>query len=299
MRLRPAAAAAALLLTVALAGCGPAGGTGEPDGRLHVVATTTQLADFTSAIGGTRVGVTSILKPNVDAHDYEPSPADIDAVARTPVLVANGLGLESWLDDTIRTSGFDGIKVVASAGVTPLGDDPHVWQSPANAKLMAASIERALAKADPAGRPAYEANLRAYRAQLTRLDAQVEAQIATIPPAQRKLVTNHEAFNYYAARYGLSVVGAVIPSFDSSAELSAREISELVARIRATGTRAVFSEASLPPQTAETIAREAGVRVVAGPDALYGDSLGPAGSDGATYLAMVRHNTRVIVAALR
>ena len=305
MRLRPArpaylAPALALLLTVALAGCGASGGsTHQPDGRLHVVATTTQLADFTRAVGGTRVDVTSILKPNVDAHDYEPSPADIDAVARTPILVANGLGLESWLDDTIKTSGFDGTRVVASAGVTPMGDDPHVWQSAANAKVMVANIERALAKADPAGRLTYEANLRAYSAELDRLDTQVKAQIATIPPAQRKLVTNHEAFNYYAARYGLTVVGAVIPSFDTSAELSAKEVNELVARIRATGTRAVFSEASLPPQTAETIAREAGVRVVAGPDALYGDSLGPAGSDGATYLAMMRHNTREIVANLR
>ena len=304
MRLRPVALAAAVLLTVALtlslAGCGTGGsGAGEPDGRLHVVATTTQLADFTRAVGGTRVDVTSILKPNVDAHDYEPSPADIDAVARTPVLVTNGLALESWLDDTIKTSGFDGTRVVASAGVTPMGDDPHVWQSPANAKVMATNIEAALGKVDPPGRATYEANLHAYAAELDRLDAQVKAQIATIPPAQRKLVTNHEAFNYYAARYGLTVVGAVIPSFDTSAELSAREVNELVARIRATGTRAVFSEASLPPQTAETIAREAGVRVVAGPDALYGDSLGPDGSDGATYLAMVRHNTRVIVANLR
>jgi ABC-type Zn uptake system ZnuABC Zn-binding protein ZnuA len=320
--LRTRSPALVLAAALILAGCGGSGGDGSgggggDDGRLAVVATTTQLADFTRAVGGDRVRVTGILKPNVDAHDFEPSPADIDAIARAGVLVTNGLGLEEWLDDTITASGFEGTRVEAATGITPLagghaeeehtggqehadeGTDPHVWQDVANAKVMVANIGRALAAADAAGAATYDANQRAYTAELDALDAEIEREVATIPAADRKLVTNHEAFNYYARAYHLEVVGSVIPSFDTSAELSVREVAELVDKIRATGVKAVFSEASLPPQTAETIGREAGVKVVAGEDALYGDSLGPDGSDAATYLAMMRHNTRVIVASLR
>jgi ABC-type Zn uptake system ZnuABC Zn-binding protein ZnuA len=174
--------------------------------------------------------------------------------------------------------------------------DPHIWQSPRNAQTMAANIERGLATAEPAAAAAFAANLAAYTRQLEALDAEVERQIGSL--ASRKVVTNHDAFGYYLDRYGLELVGSVIPSFDSSAELSGRDIRDLVARIRASGARAVFSETSLPPRAAETIGREAGVRVVTGEDALYGDGLGPPGSDGDTYLKMIRHNTRTIVSNL-
>jgi len=128
------------------------------------------------------------------------------------------------------------------------------------------------------------------------LDAEVERQIDSL--ANKKLVTNHDAFGYYLDRYGLELVGSVIPSFDTSAELSGRDIRDLVAKIRATGAKAIFSETTLPPRAAETIGREAGVKVVVGEDALYGDALGPPGSDGDTYLKMIRHNTATIVGNL-
>jgi len=130
-----------------------------------------------------------------------------------------------------------------------------------------------------------------------RRRAEVQRQLDSL--ANKQLVTNHDAFGYYIDRYGLHVVGSIIPSFDSTAELSGRDIRDLVARIKATGVKAVFSEASLPPRTAEAIGREAGVKVVAGRNALYGDSLGPRGSAGSTYLAMEEHNTKVIVDNLR
>ena len=174
--------------------------------------------------------------------------------------------------------------------------DPHIWQDPRNAMVVAANIEHGLARAEPAGADAFQANLAAYTTDLEALDAEVERQTASL--ASRKVVTNHDAFGYYLDRYHLELVGSVIPSFDSSAELSGRDIRELVARIRATGAKAIFSETSLPPRAAETIGREAGVRVVTGSDALYGDSLGPPGSDGDTYLKMIRHNTRAIVSSL-
>jgi ABC-type Zn uptake system ZnuABC Zn-binding protein ZnuA len=280
----------------------PAGsGDANPQGRiLNVVATTTQVADFATNVGGDRVRVTSLFKPNVDPHDYEPSPADIDAIARADLVVENGAGLETWLHDTVASSGFRGPVVDTSQGVRlrQVGGetDPHIWQNPRNAQLMAANIDRAMATADPADAAAFRANLDAYSKQLQALDTEVQRQIDSL--ANRKLVTNHDAFGYYVDRYGLQFVGSVIPSLDTSAELSGRDIRDLVAKIKATKVEAVFSETSLPPRTAETIAREAGVKVVEGENALYGDSLGPPGSDGDTYLKMVRHNTRTIVSNL-
>ena len=293
-----------LAAVLALAGCSGGGGgdagRGDRTGGLAVVATTTQVADLAANVGGDRARVTSLLKPGIDAHDYEPSPADIDALARADLVVQNGVGLEEWLGDIIESSGFGGLVDDASQGV-PLrlvdGEpDPHIWQDPRNAKLMAANIARGLAAAEPAGAAAFEANLAAYTRQLEAVDAEVERQIDSL--ASRKLVTNHDAFGYYLDRYGLELVGSVIPSFDSSAELSGRDVRDLVAKIRASGARAVFAETSLAPRAAETIAREAGVRVVTGEDALYGDALGPPGSEAATYLEMTRHNTATIVGAL-
>jgi ABC-type Zn uptake system ZnuABC Zn-binding protein ZnuA len=295
-----------ILLAVALAAL-LAAGCARPEGPwrdgaagLRVVATTTQVADLVANIGGDRVDLVTLLKPGIDAHDYEPSPADIEAIAHAELLVENGVGLESWLADTIESSGFDGPVVDASQGVRlrQVGGepDPHIWQDPRNAMLMAANIERGLARVEPAWADSFHANLAAYTGDLEALDAEIERQTASL--ANRKVVTNHDAFGYYLDRYHLELVGSVIPSFDSSAELSGRDIRDLVARIRATGAKAIFSETSLPPRTAETIGREAGVKVVVGEDALYGDSLGPPGSDGDTYLKMIRHNTRTIVSNL-
>jgi ABC-type Zn uptake system ZnuABC Zn-binding protein ZnuA len=296
------AAGVLAVLATACSDGGRSGGSGDPgQGRvLEVVATTTQVADFARAVGGDLVRVTSLIKPNVDAHDYEPSPADLDAVARADVVLQNGVGLEEWLDDTIKSSGFGGPVVDTSQGVALRqadGEpDPHIWQNPRNAQLMAANIERALAQAEPAAAARFQANLTTYTRQLEELDAEVARQVDSL--ANKKLVTDHDAFGYYIDRYGLELVGTVIPTLDTSAELSGRDVRDLVAKIRATKVKAVFTEASLPPKTAETVAGEAGVKVVSGDDALYGDSLGPAGSDGDTYLKSIRHNTATIVSNL-
>jgi ABC-type Zn uptake system ZnuABC Zn-binding protein ZnuA len=279
---------------------GGSGGDGQA-ATLEVVATTTQVADFAKVVGGDRVRVTGLIKPNVDAHDYEPSPADLDAIARADVVLKNGVGLEEWLDDTIKSSGFSGPVVDTSQGVALRRDeggepDPHIWQNPRNAQLMATNVERALAQAAPGAAPQLEANLAAYQRELEALDAEVARQIGSL--ANKKLVTNHDAIGYYIDRYGLEFVGSIIPSADTSAELSGRDVRDLVAKIRQSKVKAIFSETSLPPRTAETIAREAGVKVVEGDDALYGDSLGPPGSDADTYVKMIRHNTATIVGAL-
>ncbi len=163
---------------------------------------------------------------------------------------------------------------------------------------MVSNIEKGLAAADPGHAAAFAKNLADYSAQLDKLDADAEAAFAKIPAGQRKLVTNHDAFGYYVDRYKLEFVGSVIPSLDTSAELSAKQLNDLVAKIRATGTKAIFTESSLPPKSAEAIAQQAGVKVIGGDDALFGDSLGAEGTPQATYLGAEQHNTQVIVAGL-
>jgi ABC-type Zn uptake system ZnuABC Zn-binding protein ZnuA len=281
-----------------------AAGSTAPAQVIDVVTTTTQITDFAKNIGGDQVKIYPVLKANVDPHDYEPTPADLDAVANADVVVRNGVDLEKWFGDTIRSASPKGPIIDASRGLTirnatsdePEGD-PHIWHDPQNAKVMVANIAHAFEAVDPAATPMFEANLAAYSAKLDALDADIKAQVATL--TNKKLVTNHDAFGYYIAHYGLEFVGSVIPSFDSQAELSPGDINDLVANIKAQDVKAVFSESSLPPKTAEAIASEAGVKIVAGDDALYGDTLGPPGSDADTYLTMMEHNTKEIVANLR
>jgi ABC-type Zn uptake system ZnuABC Zn-binding protein ZnuA len=220
-------------------------------------------------------------------------------------VIQNGVGLEKWLKTTIDSAAprgeivdaSKGVKIRSGAGADEKEGDPHIWFAPANAKIMVANVTKALVAADPSGASTYEANQRAYDTQLDALDGEIASELSGL--TNRKLVSNHDAFGYYVDRYGLEFVGSVIPSFDTQAELSSNDISDLVRKIRSQGVKAVFSEASLPPKTAEAIASQAGVKVVEGDNALFGDSLGPPGSDGDTYLKMQRHNTKVIVENLR
>jgi zinc/manganese transport system substrate-binding protein/manganese/iron transport system substrate-binding protein len=270
-----------------------------------VVTTTTQITDFVRNIGGDKVDVYPVLRANIDPHDFEPAPADLQAIATADVVVKNGVGLERWFEPTIKSAAPHGAIVDASAGVAirngngtdeEAEGDPHIWHNPQNAKIMVANIARALETADPADTPTFAANLASYTTKLDALDAEIRTQLDTL--TNKKIVTNHDAFGYYVDHYGLQYVGSVIPSFDTQAELSPTDINDLVAEIKAQGVKAIFSESSLPPKTAAAIAKEAGVRVVAGDDALYGDTLGPPGSDSDTYLTMEQHNTREIVSNL-
>ncbi|CAA9220966.1 MAG: Zinc ABC transporter, substrate-binding protein ZnuA [uncultured Acidimicrobiales bacterium] len=298
------------ILLLGLAGCSGedrlSGASGSKDGGskggVTVVATTTQLADFATIVGGDHATVYGVLKANIDPHDYEPSPADVQQLGAADVIVKNGLDLEGWFEDTIKAAAPKGQIIEAGDGieVRKAGDeeehpegDPHIWHSPANAKIMVNGIEEALSKAAPEHAGAYQRNEAEYIDQLDALDAEVRGQVARL--ANKKVVTNHDAFGYYLDHYGLEFVGSIIPSFDTQAELSADNISDIVANIKSSGVKAVFSESSLPPKTAEAIGKEAGVKVVAGEDALYGDTLGPEGSGGDSYLKMIRHNTKALV----
>jgi zinc/manganese transport system substrate-binding protein/manganese/iron transport system substrate-binding protein len=304
--------AVAALAATSLAGCGSGSAAESPDAddKLRVVATTTQVADFVREIGGDRVQVTQLVKPNASPHEYEPTPAAIQAIGRADLLVKNGVGLEDdWLPRTVQAAGFDGATVDTSAGITlrqgedehtgKPADDPHIWHNPLGAQIMCATIEKALIKADPAHKADYQDHFTTYAAKLDTLDKNIERKINSLPADDRKLVTNHDAFGYYVDRYHLTFVGSLIPDFSDQAELSGTRLDSLVAKIKKEKVKAVFGETSLPPKTAKTIADQAGVKVVAGDGSLYGDSLGPKGSAGDTYIKSMEFNTETIVDALK
>jgi len=296
------AAAGLVAVAAALAACGSGSTSGADSGRLDVVTTTTQLADFTRNVGGNRVAVRQLLKPNVDPHDYEPTPGDVAAVSSADVLVEHGIGLDTWLEPVVDNAGGDALPVVATTGVPLLGGDssepdgdPHVWLDPRNAVTMVRNIEKGLAAADPDGAAAYRANADRYVARIEAFDRELAARIDAVPAAKRKIVTDHDAFGYFAKRYGITVVGTVIPSLSTAAEPSAGDVTRLVSTIRREGVRVVFSESSVDPRLQRAIAKESGATLGA---PLYGDSLGPADQPAGTYLGMMRANMDAIVAGI-
>ena len=175
------------------------------------------------------------------------------------------------------------------------GVDPHLWTDPHNAIHMAEAVGTALAAADPEHADEYGQRTSDYLDRLHALDEWIHASVDQVPEPERLLVTSHDTFSYFAEAYGITTVGAVMPAFDDNAEPSAAEMDALIAQIRATGARAVFAESSIDARLAETIARDAGVRVFAGDDALYADSLGAPGSAGDTYIGSHIHNVSRIV----
>ena len=294
-------------LVVALTACSPSGSpaatgpTPAPD-ALRVVATTTVLADMVKQVGGANVDVSSIVPKGAVVETFDPSPQDVATLSEADLVVINGLGLDAWLEPVILSAAPD-VRVVRLAELLPgveyvTGEEegeavnPHLWLDVGYAKLYAQRITDALAAADPDQAAAFRAGGDANEARLAALDAWVREQIATIPPQNRKLVSFHEAFPYFAKAYGLEIVGSVVgvPGQDPSAG----EVAALVDAIRASGAKAVFTEAQFNPELAEAIAEEAGVVVESD---LYNDSLGDPPVD--TYEGLIRWDVERIVAALR
>ena len=278
------------LLVAVLAGCGDDAASG--DARVRIVATTGQAADFAREVGGDRVAVTGLLAPNADPHDFEIRPDDVKALADADLVVRSGGDLDEWLDGAIDSSGSDAPAVTLADHVELIEGDPHWWQDPHNAIAAVAALRDALAEADPDGAAAYRRNAEAYSRELRRLDGAVRACIDRVPAAQRTLVTTHDALAYFARRYGIRVVGTVIPSRSTVAQPSAGDVDALVETIRREGVKAVFAESSVNADVEAAIARAAGAKVGR---ALWADTLGPPDSDGATYVASIASNTAALV----
>jgi zinc/manganese transport system substrate-binding protein len=281
---------ALLAVALAAAGCGREDARGSAS--VNAVATTTHVADLLQNVGGARVSVHSLLKPNSDPHEYEPRPSDARAIAEADVIVRSGGELDAWLDDLLDNARDDSARVNLIDSVQRIGDDPHWWQDPRNAERAVTAIRDTLVKADPDGADSYRRNAGSYLAKLRRLDSQIAGCMAEVPAEQRKMVTTHDAFEYFAERYDVNIVGALIPSLSTNAQPSAGETARLVDQIRAEHVKTIFPESALNPKLERAVARETGAHVSR---ALWADALGPKGSDGATYLSAMASNARELV----
>lgn len=274
------------------------GGSAAAQARpLKVVTTFSILAGITQEIAGPAAEVVALVGPDGDAHLFEPSPANVKALSEADLVVANGLGLEPWLDRLVAAAGARGKLVLASAGVTPRMEDraadPHAWQDLANGRRYAANIAQALAAAAPEQGAAITARAADYDRRLDQLDGWVRAQIATLPEAQRRIITTHDAFGYFGQAYGVTLLAA--QGLSTEAEPTSRDVARLVRQIKQAKVRAVFLENMSDPRLIRALAHDAGA-VVGG--TLYADALSAADGPAPSYEAMFRHNVAVLVAAM-
>jgi ABC-type Zn uptake system ZnuABC Zn-binding protein ZnuA len=279
------------LLAVLIAGCSGGGGqAAAPAGS--ALATTSTLASLAAGVTGSPVP--SLVPIGVSPEDYQPAPHDIEVLHGAHVLFENGAGLESWLDPTIRNAANPQlVRVVCTDGLPVREGNPHLWMDPEFARAYVAKMRDALVAADPDHAATYRSDAAAYDAKLVALTARIRAKIATIPADHRTLIVFHNALDYYAARFGLNVVGAIEPT--AGAEPNPSHIADLVQQARRYHVRAVFAEHEFSPKLARALADEAGIRTVS---YLYDDSVGT-DPKVADYIGMLDFDTDAIVSALR
>ena len=303
-RLSISLAKLALTMTAVMAAaCGsgaasPAARSSADSPTVNVVATTTVFADMIRNVAGDRAVVDSVIPPGAGPEDYEPKPDDARKLADADLVVSNGVGLDDFLDDLIAAAGQDSAaRLVLGEGldtITVEGEEnPHFWLDPSVvADHYIPAISAALTELDPAGADSYEASATRYIDAVRAMDAANQAKVETIPVGNRKLVTFHDAFPYFAAHYGFELVGVIVENVGQ--EPTASELAALVETVKAVGVKAVFSEAQFSPDLARTLADEAGVTQVV--TTLYNDTVGPPPTD--TYLKMMEWNVNEIVEAL-
>ena len=282
------------------------------------------------------MSLTCLLAPNASAHEHEMTPAQTAALADADVMAVSGVDLEHFLDDAVASSGFHG-RMVVTSGVLTASDvdnpgaadpqtpytidrgiervevspwpfppenageapefrfDPHVWTSPKRARIQVDNLGAGLAAAAPDA--AASINAASYLEDLDALDAWATASIETVPEGQRVLFTSHDAFGYFSGDYGIRFIGAALTDFNDQQDATADHIASAVQAVKDSGAVALFAENSNNSKSIEAIARGAGVTPIVGDDALYGDSLGPDGSAGATYVGSIIHNVRAVTDA--
>jgi len=264
---------------------------------LPVVASFSILADFLREVGGDRVEIATIVGPDGDAHVYQPSPADGRRIAKARLVVVNGLGFEGWIDRLISVAKTGATVVTASKGVAARrgedGADPHAWQDVSNARIYVENIRDALAAADAARAEAYKTAASVYLAKLAALDAEISRALGAIAPERRRVVSTHDAFGYFGARYGVEFIAP--QGVSTEAEASARDIARIVDAVKQHKVAAVFLENVADARLTRRIAAETGARMGG---TLYSDALSDAKGPAPSYIAMMRHNVAELTKAL-
>jgi zinc/manganese transport system substrate-binding protein len=279
---------------------------------IKAVASFSILGDMVQRVGGDRVAVDVLVGPGGDAHVFQPKPSQARLIGQAQIVFSNGLGFEGWMSRLLNTASYKGRHVVVSEGIKPLeapeehkhskkghghdhGEiDPHAWQSVPNAIAFVGNIAKGLCAADAASCDSYQRNAAAYSAELKALDTDIRALWAVIPAAQRKVITSHDAFGYYAKEYGVTFLAPQGVSTES--EASAKGVAQLVRQIKKENIKALFVENISDPRLIAQIGRETGVKPAG---ALFSDALSDSKGPAATYLAMMRANTTALTQAVK
>nr|WP_235030885.1 zinc ABC transporter substrate-binding protein AztC [Nonomuraea solani] len=291
-----------IAVLAAAAGCASDGARAP-----RVVVTTNILGDVTRAIVGDAAEVTVLMKPDSDPHSFGVSAREAARIEAADLIVHNGLGLEEGVLRHVEAAKEAGVPALAvgeradpirfSADESAGKPDPHFWTDPGRmAKAVDLIAEQVIAHVDGVDAAAVRSGAAAYRAQVEQLDSWVGQQVATIPPGARRLVTNHHVFGYFAQRYGFQVVGAVIPSGTTLASPSASDLKSLKDAIQRTKVKAIFADSSQPDRLAQVLAAEAGLNVKVVP--LFSESLSSRSPGAATYIDMIRTNTKAMADGL-
>lgn len=307
-----------LLVSIVLAGCSPSGISSQQDGsegKLRILSTTSIVGDVVSRVGGAEIDLNVLLPTGSDPHSFDPTPQDIASAVEADLVFANGAGLESFLEELLESAGAQHKVVYVSSGIDLINTgekephqekedsthghrgenaDPHTWTDPNNILVWIDNIKGALAEADPHNSDIYAVNAAQYEIEIRELDAWIREQVAQVPPEERKLVTDHKLYSYFADAYGFEQVGALIPGFSTLAEPTAQELAEIEDAISQFDVKAIFVGKSVNPTLAKRAAEDTGVQLVT----LYTGSLSEPGGPADNYIDYIRYNVSAIVDAL-
>ena len=295
-----------LLLIATLVACGS---DEEESAKLKVVTTVAPITSIVENIGGDRIQLEGVVPEGVNSHIFEPQPSLAKLMTDADLIIANGLFLEEPTLQLAEANKRDDTPILL------LGDqaisreqwqfdfsfpesqghpNPHLWPDPTLGLKYAELAQAQLAELDPDNADFYEANLEAFRGRIDSMDAAIRASVATIPTENRRLVTYHDSWAYFALTYGMEVIGAVQPS--DFAEPSAREVADIIDQVRELRLPAVFGSEEFPSDVLETIAREGNTKFI---DQLADDDLpGAPGDPDHSYLGLMRQNMRIMIPAL-
>ena len=293
----------ALLTLLSVVACGgaqtsssvsPSPSSSPGASAIDVVTTFSTLNSFVNGVGGKYVRSTNIVPVGASPETFQPTPRSIAVLNGAQLVVENGTGIDAWVDRMVRGADVPRSRVlVITDGMPVVGGNPHLWMDPVLAKTYVAKILAALVRIDPAHASAFKSNARAYDAKLDALTAWIRTKIAAIPPAKRQLIVFHDAWPYFAKRFGIHIVGSLVPA--PGQEPNPRRLAQLVTLARKLHVRAVFAEPEYSAKLAHAFAGSADIKVVTD---LYDDSIGHRAvvSD---YISMMRYNTEQLVHALQ
>ena len=294
------------LLTVAACGGSPNSSATAPINAYQVITTTSIFADLAKMALGDAAHIESIIPAGADVHTFEPSPSDVEKIQSADLIIANGLGLDGWIGSLVEAAGKgeadmlllgEGLDqesgwVYLSNAETPGTFDPHIWLDPKGAVLYVQRIANHVSRNAPDLAQRIAATSADGITKINAIDADLAVDFAAIDPDQRKIVTMHDAFGYFARGYEIEIVGVAVAS--PGQDPSAQEIRALIDAIREAGVTALFSEVQLPSKVLDQIAAETGATVL---QDLYSDALGASPAD--SYLGVMRTNADAILGALR